>query len=51
MSHEGHTLSRDVPALTGRMRGKEAGKPMTKRLEVERAPTPLEEYAKHFDGL
>src|SRR5260370_41502055 len=24
---------------------------MTKRLEVERAPAPLEEYAKHFDGL
>jgi SRSO17 transposase len=24
---------------------------MTKRLEVEKAPAPLEEYAKHFDGL
>lgn len=24
---------------------------MTKRIEVERAPAPLEEYAKHFDGL
>ncbi len=24
---------------------------MTKRLEVERAPAPLEEYAQHFDGL
>jgi SRSO17 transposase len=24
---------------------------MTKRLEGERAPAPLEEYAKHFDGL
>ncbi len=24
---------------------------MTKRLEVERAPAPLEEYAKHFDKL
>jgi hypothetical protein len=33
------------------MREKEAGKKMTKRLEVERAPAPLEEYAKHFDGL
>src|SRR5713226_7580611 len=33
------------------MRGKEAGKPMTERLEVAPAPAPLEEYAKHFDGL
>jgi len=33
------------------MRGKEAGKPMTKRLEVAPAPAPLEEYVKHFDGL
>jgi hypothetical protein len=24
---------------------------MTKRLEVAPAPAPLEEYAKHFDGL
>ena len=24
---------------------------MTKRLEVAAAPAPLEEYAKHFDGL
>jgi hypothetical protein len=24
---------------------------MTKRLEVERAPAPLEEYAQHFDRL
>jgi hypothetical protein len=24
---------------------------MTKRLEVQRAPAPLEEYAQHFDGL
>ena len=24
---------------------------MTKRIEVERAPAPLEEYAKHFDGI
>src|SRR6266849_6586979 len=35
----------------GRMRGKEVGKPMTERLEVAPAPAPLEEYAKHFDGL
>src|SRR6266699_590761 len=33
------------------MRGKEAGKPMTERLEVAPAPAPLEEYIKHFDGL
>jgi SRSO17 transposase len=33
------------------MREKEAWKKMTKRLEVQRAPAPLEEYAKHFDGL
>jgi hypothetical protein len=33
------------------MREKEAGKKMTKRLEVAPAPTPLEEYTKHFDGL
>ena len=30
---------------------KEAGKKMTKRLEVAPAPAPLEEYTKHFDGL
>src|SRR5258708_18615735 len=35
----------------GRMREKEAGKKMTKRLEVAPAPAPLEEYTKHFDGL
>jgi hypothetical protein len=33
------------------MKGKEAWKKMTKRIEVERAPAPLEEYAKHFDGI
>src|SRR5512143_638942 len=33
----------------GRMRKKEAWKKMTKRVEVERAPAPLEEYAQHFD--
>src|SRR5512135_3416665 len=33
----------------GRMRTKEAWKKMTKRIEVEKAPAPLEEYAKHFD--
>jgi hypothetical protein len=33
------------------MRGKEAWKKMTKRLEVQRAPAPLEEYAKHFEKL
>jgi hypothetical protein len=31
------------------MREKEAWKKMTKRIEVERAPAPLEEYAQHFD--
>src|SRR5579863_5705291 len=36
---------------SGRMKGKEAEKPMTKRLEVAPAPAPLEEYVKHFDGL
>src|SRR5260370_29299985 len=35
----------------GRMREKEAGKKMTKRLEGERAPAPLEEYAKHLDWV
>src|SRR5213078_4318433 len=35
----------------GRMRGKEAWKKMTKRLEVAPAPAPLEEYAQHFDGF
>jgi len=35
----------------GRMRAKEAGKKMTKRIEVAAAPAPLEEYAQHFDGL
>jgi SRSO17 transposase len=33
------------------MRAKEAWKNMTKRLEVESAPAPLEEYVKHFDPL
>src|SRR5947209_989230 len=33
------------------MRAKEAGKKMTKRIEVAAAPAPLEEYAQHFDGL
>jgi SRSO17 transposase len=33
------------------MRAKEAKKKMTKRIEVARAPAPLEEYAKHFDAL
>jgi SRSO17 transposase len=33
------------------MRAKETWKVMTKRLEVTPAPAPLEEYAKHFDGL
>src|SRR6266566_1978292 len=35
----------------GRMRGKEAWKQMTKRIEVAPAAAPLEEYVKHFDGL
>src|SRR5919206_408636 len=33
------------------MRAKEAWKNMTKRLEVQSAPAPLEEYVKHFDPL
>ena len=33
------------------MRAEEAEKKMTKRIEVARAPAPLEEYAKHFDAL
>ena len=33
------------------MRSEEAKKKMTKRIEVARAPAPLEEYAKHFDPL
>ena len=31
------------------MRGKEAENKMTKRIEVARAPEPLEEYIQHFD--
>jgi SRSO17 transposase len=34
-----------------RMRTEEGEKKMTKRIEVARAPTPLEEYSKHFDPL
>ncbi len=33
------------------MRAEEAEKKMTKRIEVARAPVPLEEYIKHFDPL
>src|SRR5712691_6919712 len=33
------------------MGAEEAEKQMTKRLEVARAPAPLEEYVKHFDPL
>src|SRR5215469_17736317 len=33
------------------MKAEEAWKHMTKRIEVERAPEPLEEYVKHFDTL
>jgi len=33
------------------MRTEEAKKKMTKRIEVARAPEPLEEYVKHFDTL
>jgi SRSO17 transposase len=33
------------------MRAEEAWKNMTKRIEVQRAPAPLEEYVKHFDPL
>src|SRR6266705_4161561 len=33
------------------MRAEEAEKKMTKRIEVARAPGPLEEYVKHFDAL
>ncbi len=33
------------------MRAEEAEKKMTKRIEVARAPAPLEEYVKHFDEL
>jgi hypothetical protein len=33
------------------MRAKEAEKKMTKRIEVARAPAPLEAYVKHFDAL
>jgi hypothetical protein len=31
------------------MRGEEAWKQMTKRIEVSPAPAPLEEYIQHFD--
>jgi hypothetical protein len=37
--------------MGGRMRAEEAEKKMTKRIEVARAPEPLEEYVKHFDAL
>jgi hypothetical protein len=33
------------------MRGEEAEKQMTNRIEVAQAPVPLEEYVKHFDPL
>src|SRR5512135_1659050 len=33
------------------MRAEEGEKKMTKRIEVTRAPAPLEEYIKHFDPL
>ncbi len=33
------------------MRAEEAWKKMTKRIEVAKAPVPLEEYVKHFDPL
>src|SRR5258707_11634254 len=33
------------------MRAKEAEKKMTKRIDVARAPAPLEAYVKHFDAL
>lgn len=33
------------------MRVEEAEKKMTKRIEVARAPAPLEEYVKHFDAV
>ena len=33
------------------MRTEEAGKKMTKRIEVARAPAPLEEYVRQFDPL
>src|SRR5882724_3512590 len=33
------------------MRTEEGEKKMTKRIEVARAPAPLEEYIKHFDPL
>ncbi len=33
------------------MGAEEAEKKMTKRIEVARAPAPLEEYVKHFDPL
>lgn len=33
------------------MRAEEAEKKMTKRIEVAKAPAPLEEYVNHFDPL
>ncbi len=33
------------------MRAEEAEKKLTKRIDVARAPAPLEEYVKHFDAL
>jgi hypothetical protein len=33
------------------MRAEEGEKKMTKRIEVARAPAPLEEYIQHFDPL
>jgi len=33
------------------MRGEEAEKQMTKRIEVAQAPAPWEGYARHFDTL
>ena len=33
------------------MRAEEAEKKLTKRIDVARAPAPLEAYVKHFDAL
>ena len=48
LEYTGTLLTREKE---GRMRAKEAEKKMTKRIEVARAPAPLEEYVKHFDAL
>src|SRR6266702_4021856 len=57
LSMDGNTCLSALPVVCGRgekegrMRAEEAEKKLTKRIDVARAPAPLEEYVKHFDAL